>query len=383
MMKRRRLVFLGAIGAAVVLFLAVLVLAPVILRQQLESRLTQMTGRAASIADIDLNIFTGRMGIARLRLAQKGSNAPAIEFERLELRVAVNSLLGNNIRIREIILTAPTLHVTRLTISRFDFSDLLDLVPPPDPKAPPSTKTIAIERVVLTRGTVVVRDESVTPAADFRIEGLEVDGAGISTRPNDRPGRLSVSMKVNGTALSLVADTVEAPKGAVTARLKLDDFDVAQTVAYAPPTVPAKPIAGRVTVDLGVVTSRTPDGKPKVVLNGDVRLVNLLVRQRDAPADFLRLARLSVGLKDMAPLEGAMTWNGKRKGGRPLPAGVHRLVAAAVDEAGNVGKAPRPIFVTIRYIELARTTIPTSSMKRGAVTAHGKPISKSFCEYVG
>jgi hypothetical protein len=307
MMTRRRLVFLGAIAAAVVLFVAVLVLAPVILRQQLESRVTQMTGRATSIADIDLNVFTGRMAISRLRLAQKGSTAPAVEFERLELRVAVNSLLGDNIRIREIILTAPTLHVTRLSIYRFDFSDLLDLIPPPDPKAPPSTKTISVERVLLTRGTVIVRDESVTPAADFRMEGLEVDGSGLSTRPNDRPGRLSVGMKVNGTPLSLVADAVEVPKGAVTARVKLDDFDVAQTIPYAPPTAPAKPLAGRLTVDLGVATSRTPEGKPRVVLNGDVRLVNLLVRQRDAPADFLRLARLSVGLKDTAPLDGAMT----------------------------------------------------------------------------
>ena len=75
----------------------------------------------------------------------------------------------------------------------------------------------------------------------------------------------------------------------MTARLKLDGFDVAQTVPYAPATAPAKPTAGRLTIDLGVVTSRTPEGKPKVVLNGDVRLVDLLVRQRDAPADFLRL----------------------------------------------------------------------------------------------
>ena len=62
-----------------------------------------------------------------------------------------------------------------------------------------------------------------------------------------------------------------------------------------------------------------------------------------------------------------MMCNGKRMGGRPLPAGVHRFVAAAVDEAGNVGKAQRPIFVTIRYIELARTTIPVLARTRFGV----------------
>src|SRR5262245_32353132 len=128
MMKRRRLVFLGIIAGVLALFGAVLVLAPVIIRQQFESRVARMTGRTASIADIDLNVFTGRTSVSRLRLSQKGSNDPAFEFERLELRVALNSLFGDNIRIREIILTAPTVHVTRQTVYRFDFSDLLDLI---------------------------------------------------------------------------------------------------------------------------------------------------------------------------------------------------------------------------------------------------------------
>ncbi len=71
--------------------------------------------------------------------------------------------------------------------------------------------------------------------------------------------------------------------------------------------------------------------------------------------------------RNSSPLEGSLTWNGKRKGGRALPAGIHRLVAAAMDEAGNVGKAERDIFVTIRYIELARATIPVLAQTRFGV----------------
>ena len=196
--------------------------------------------------------------------------------------------------------------MTRLTLYTFDFSDLLDLIPPPDPKAPPSTRTITIERLILTRGAVFARDESVTPPATWRLDALEIDGALITTRPDARPGRLSVSTKVNGTALSFVADAVDIPKAAVAGRVKLDGFDIAQAVPYAPRAAPATPTAGRLTVDVGVVTSRTPEGTPKVVLNGDVRLDGLIVRQRDAPGDFLRLPRLAVGLKDTAPLEGAI-----------------------------------------------------------------------------
>jgi hypothetical protein len=103
--------------------------------------------------------------------------------------------------------------------------------------------------------------------------------------------------------------------------------------------------------------------------DGDGRNDQVVVRYRvDEPAHgVLRVDGVRVVYTRFQPLEGAMTWNGKRKGGRSLPAGVHRLVAAAVDDAGNVGKAPRPIFVTIRYIELARTTIPVLAQTRFGV----------------
>jgi flagellar hook capping protein FlgD len=109
---------------------------------------------------------------------------------------------------------------------------------------------------------------------------------------------------------------------------------------------------------------------PKVFSpDGDGRNDQVIVRYRvDEPAHgILRVDGVRRVYTLFKPLEGAMKWNGKRKGGRPLPAGVHRLVAAAVDEAGNVGKAPRPIFVTIRYIELARTTIPVLARTRFGV----------------
>ena len=109
---------------------------------------------------------------------------------------------------------------------------------------------------------------------------------------------------------------------------------------------------------------------PKVFSpDGDGRNDQVVVRYRvDEPAHgILRVDGVRRVYTLFKPLEGAMTWNGKRKGGRPLPAGVHRLVAAAVDEAGNIGKAQRPIFVTIRYIELARTTIPVLARTRFGV----------------
>ncbi len=109
---------------------------------------------------------------------------------------------------------------------------------------------------------------------------------------------------------------------------------------------------------------------PKVFSpDGDGRNDQVTVRYRvDEPAHgVLRVDGVRLVYTRFQPLEGSLTWNGKRKGDRrSLPAGVYRLVAAAVDEAGNVGKAPAS-FVTIRYIELARTTIPVTAQTRFGV----------------
>lgn len=103
--------------------------------------------------------------------------------------------------------------------------------------------------------------------------------------------------------------------------------------------------------------------------DSDGRNDRVVVRYRlDGPAHgVLRVDGKRWEYTKFKPLEGSLTWNGKRRQGRALPAGVHRLVAAAVDEAGNVGKAEQDIFVTIRYIELTRTTIPVLAQTRFGV----------------
>jgi hypothetical protein len=101
--------------------------------------------------------------------------------------------------------------------------------------------------------------------------------------------------------------------------------------------------------------------------DGDGRKDRVVVRYRlDEPAHgILRVDGVRHVYTKFKRPEGSLEWSGKLKG-RTLKTGPHRLVAAAEDEAGNVGRA-REIFVTIRYIELARTTIPVVAQTRFGV----------------
>jgi hypothetical protein len=107
---------------------------------------------------------------------------------------------------------------------------------------------------------------------------------------------------------------------------------------------------------------------PKVFSpDGDGRKDQVVVRYKvDEPAHgILRVDGVRHVYTKFKRPEGSLEWGGKLNG-RTLSTGTHKLVAAAEDEAGNVGKA-RQIFVTIRYIELGRTTIPVLAQTRFGV----------------
>jgi uncharacterized protein involved in outer membrane biogenesis len=305
--RRRTLVIAAAVlGVLIVVLLIVL---PLIVRKVAVDRLTRMTGRAVALADVDLNLFTGRAALHRFRLAQRGSDAPAVEIDRLEVRVALTSLVTGNIRVSELVLTGPRIYVARLGPGQFDFDDLLALIPPADPAKPPakSTTTVTLERLSLVRGLVVARDEAVAPVSTWKLEDLTIDGTSISTRAGARAGRLAVRARVNGSSLAFEADPVELTRTAVEARVTLSAFDVTLVVPYVPPTVAVIPTAGRLTLDLRVKTARPTEGPLRVVVDGTVGLADVAVLRRDAPAPLLRVPKVNVVIKEALPLESAIT----------------------------------------------------------------------------
>jgi len=318
---RRRSLIIAAVGLGGLIVVLLIVL-PLIVRRVAVDRITRLTGRAVALADVDLNLFTGRVVLHRFRLAQRGSDAPALELDRLGVRVALTSLVTRNIRLRELTLTAPRIYVTRLDAARYDFDDLLALTPPPDPAKPPptSTTTVTLERLALERGLVVVRDQAVAPAATWRVEDLAVDGSDLSTRAGARPGRLSVRARLNGSPVGFEANAVELSRAAVDARVSLRAFDVALAGPYVPPTVAAVPTAGRLSLDLRVTTSRPPEAPLRVALAGAVGLADVAVLRRGASAPLLRIPRLDIAVKDARPLEGVITLAGIELNGLDLSA---------------------------------------------------------------
>ena len=298
-MSRRRTIWLLAVAVVVVLLGGAFVWAlPELIRRQAVTQIPKTTGRAASIGDIDLNLFTGRLVIKDFRLAEKDPRQAFVAFERLEARWSWPALLAFNIRLTDVRLVAPTVQLVRTGSGEFNFSDLLDLIPPADPKAKPSRWTFTMERLSLVLGSIVIRDEAVTPPTNWRIQGLTIEAGDLTTRAGQPAGRLAIKSKVGDSPFEVSSSEIRLAPGAVSVGLSIKDFDVTQILPYVPPTVPAGPYAGRLGFNLRIAFERGAEGLKRAVVSGDLSLNDLQLIRRDGPAPFMTVPRLTVRLKE-------------------------------------------------------------------------------------
>ena len=124
-MSRRLKRWLIVLAALLVVGIAFIWTLPEIVKWQALKQIPAITGRAVAIEDIDINLFTGRVAIKKFRLAEPDPAQAFVEFERLDVRVVPWSAVFGNVRVAELVLTAPTVNLVRVSPTVFNFSDIL------------------------------------------------------------------------------------------------------------------------------------------------------------------------------------------------------------------------------------------------------------------
>jgi len=186
----------GLIGLAALLVVGVAFVwaLPEIVRRTVVTQVPKLTGRAVSLEDIDLNLFTGRLVLTKLRIAERDPSETFIQAERIALRLVPFSLITGHLVLAEVEFTAPRIRIVRTGPDEFNFSDLLTPSAPADPNEPKGDWTLTIARLALVDGALLVADRAVSPARDWQIQGITVEAGGLTTRaaqpPGHRPGRV-------------------------------------------------------------------------------------------------------------------------------------------------------------------------------------------------
>src|SRR5262245_35793981 len=194
----RRFTLLLVVGSAIaVLGGGFLWALPEIVRRTALVQIPKLTGRAASIEDVDLNLFTGRLALKKLRLAERDPSEAFIKADRIDVRISPLSLVIGHLRLIDVRLVAPTIRIVRTGPVEFNFSDLLARLPPADPKKPKSRWTVSVERLAMANGAVLFSDRAVSPTRDWNVQGISVEAGGLTTRAAQQPGHLDIRARLN------------------------------------------------------------------------------------------------------------------------------------------------------------------------------------------
>jgi uncharacterized protein involved in outer membrane biogenesis len=297
-LSRRPTLIVAISLVAVALAAAGLWALPEVVRRVALGKIPELTGRAASIEDVDLDLFTGRFAIKNLRIAERPGYGPEafLQVARLDGRVALSGLLRSDVRLTELTLSHPVVHFTRTASHGFNVSDLLGQFGAVAGEDTPTGWTISLDRLDAAGASIVIDDAVPAPAQQWRIEDLTLEASALTTRPDQPPGRLRLRARVGGARLDVSSRSIELTPARASLSVSLTGFDVARIAPYLPAGLAVVPETGTIDLALGV---QPGDTLASSLVSGEVRTQGLSCAWRDHPTPFVRADRVIIAVERM------------------------------------------------------------------------------------
>jgi len=289
-MRRWRILLLAAATLFVVAAGVFLWQLPEIVRRVAVARIPELTGRAVSIDDIDLNLFTGRVALKGFRMAEREGSDAFIKFDRLDARLFLPSIVLLDIRLSSVSLTGLEARLIRTAPDTFNFSDIIERLPKPDPNAKPGRLSVTLDHVALARSKVTIADHAVTPAADWSLQSLDAEASGFSTDTRHAPAEASVRLKSGEASVEFQKIRFKLQPFATSASIKVAGFDATRLKPYI---VDPEVTLGAAVVSAALDVSVKRDG-PKLAeawAAGDITVEGIALSHIEGPGRFLGLKR--------------------------------------------------------------------------------------------
>ena len=237
--------FVGACAILVVASIALVVAWPALIHHLVISRLQAMTHRPVDVASVQVNPFTGRVGVQGLRVFERDGGTLFTDFDRLDLRVKPLALLGGHLWIRDAVLQGSTVRVVRFG-DDFNFSDLVKTEGPSG-----RALDVTVDRFVVTRGTVTLEDRALSEPRTWRSEGIEIEAHNLSTRRDD--GSATARSVTAGAPVSLEMKKVRLHPIHLEAVVATSGLDLGLARLYFPPDSAVVLERGRASSTIDVV----------------------------------------------------------------------------------------------------------------------------------
>ena len=216
---------------------------PEIVRRVAVARIHAATGRPVSIEAVELNLLTGRVAVRGFRLAERDQTAPFADFDRLEARLHLPSLLRGRIWIRDLSVTDSTVRVVRLPTGEFNFSDLIQA-------SGTTTRPldVTVDHFALAGGTVTLEDRALAEPRTWTSEQITIEARNVSTRRDD--GSAIGRSLTAGAPVSLEIKNLRLYPIHLQATMTIEGADLTPLQVYVPPAAPIVIARGRASTTL-------------------------------------------------------------------------------------------------------------------------------------
>jgi Domain of Unknown Function (DUF748) len=218
---------------------------PEIVRSVAVARIHALTGRPVSIAAVELALLSGRFTVRGFRLGERDAPAPLAEFDRLDGRVHLPSLLVGHLWLRELVLTDSTVRVIRLPTGQFNLSDLIE-----SSGTRGRTLDVTVDRFALTGGRVTLEDQALLESRTWTSEQITIEARNVSTR--GAQGSAVARSVTAGTPVSIEVTTLRLHPVHLQATVTTEGVDLTPLQVYMPPDAPIVLTRGRASTSVSV-----------------------------------------------------------------------------------------------------------------------------------
>ncbi|KQW37581.1 hypothetical protein ASC76_05555 [Rhizobacter sp. Root404] len=292
------------VGAVLLLWIAVWLAVPPLLKWQLPLRASEALGRPVTLGAVSFHPWTLELALSDLAVGGPApASEPLLKVGRLRADVSTSSLFRLAPVIEALDVDGLRVRVARTAEGHYDIDDLITrFTPKPDAKPDAEPARFALYNLQVRDAQLRFDDRPVQRV--HNVDALQLTLPFISNLPAQVQVKVEprLAFRLNGTPFDSGAQaTPFAQTRAGDLKLAMTDLDLAPYLPYLPASLPVRVTQGRVSADIALSFSVPPGSAPSVALKGMVGARDLALTDAGG-APLAAWRQLSLRLSDVQPL---------------------------------------------------------------------------------
>jgi Domain of Unknown Function (DUF748) len=269
---------------------------PILVKSQLEKRLTAVTERVTTVGDVRFNPFSWQATLTDFALQGRTPGPPLLTLREVVADVSAKSVWHWAPVLEALRIAGPHVHLARLPDGQYDVQDLIDrALAETDEPAP----EFSLNNIEITDGTIAFDDRVL--GRQHTVADLTLRIPFLSTLPVDVEVNVTPQLraKVNGTSFALEgATTPFAQNREAALAMNLDALPLPKYVAYLPYKLNRTLAGGALTTRMHVIFRDGGGTQPALQLTGDARVDDFELTRSDG-APLLAAKRVGVSFRSL------------------------------------------------------------------------------------